>query len=267
MTKDRSLHKTSSYLGLTALCLTVATACTDPTGTFSGSSLKAQIPATASKDQGKTEYFAVQNSDSCSTCHGAQGQGTDRGNALVNCQNCKGSFDDLRDHIHFSMPEQDWRLCDEENSCAENTAAFILCTFNPDHTEGCPPPAEAVIPGPEAAKPEMLARGRDEYKTPDPWYSCSTCHGENGAGSYSLISSQGGCGNCNGTFEELANYIATDMPPIPFGLDPESCSDTNNSTCATDSAAYIFCCFNPGLADGCPTLDYSVFTECLQPQP
>jgi mono/diheme cytochrome c family protein len=239
------------------LCISASTACTDSTGTFSGSSLKAQIPATAKPNQGLAEYSQIQESgDSCASCHGAQGLGVpNRGNSLVGCETCKGGFETLQNKIHYSMPEQDWRLCDDTGDCAENTAAYIFCSFNPELAEGCPAPAEAVIPDPPSplTKMDMLAMGKASYETPAPNFSCMSCHGENGAGSYNLISSEGGCGSCDGTFDVLADYIAASMPPITFGLDPNSCNDTNSS-CATDTAAYIFCCFNPGLADGCPVL-------------
>ena len=234
------------------LCISASTACTDSTGTFSGSSLKAQIPATAKPNQGLAEYSQIQESgDSCASCHGAQGLGVpNRGNSLVGCETCKGGFETLQNKIHYSMPEQDWRLCDDTGDCAENTAAYIFCSFNPELAEGCPAPADAVIPDPPSplTKMDMLEMGRASYETPA--NSCPTCHGENGAGLYNLISSEGGCGNCNGTFDVLSDYIAGFMPTF----NPGSCNDTAISSCATDTAAYIFCCFNPGLADGCPVL-------------
>ncbi len=254
------MSKRSSFfpIGIVMLCLTASIACTDSTGNYSGGSLKAQVPATANPSQGATEYSQIQGSDSCASCHGAQGLGTSRGNPLVGCEACNRGFDTLQDKIHFSMPEQDWRLCDDTDNCAENTAAYIFCQFNPELAEGCPAPAEAVIPDPPSplTKMDMLAMGKASYEAPDPSFSCMSCHGENGASlvfSQGLIFSQGGCGSCDGTFDDLSNYIAASMPPITFALDPSRCDDTNSS-CATDTAAYIFCCFNPGLADGCPVL-------------
>ncbi|MEO2163403.1 MAG: hypothetical protein ABGY29_12835, partial [bacterium] len=139
-------------------------------------------------------------------------------------------------------------------NCAENTAAYIFCSFNSELAEGCPPPAEAVIPDPPSplTKLDMLTMGKDSYGTDQNPGLCSGCHLANGSfpGGRNLISSRGGCGNCDGTFDDLSDYIATSMPTF----NPSSCDDTAPSSCATDTAAYIFCCFNPGLADGCPIL-------------
>ena len=215
-----------SPIGLVMLCLTVSIACTDSTGTFSGGSLKAQVPATASQASGLASYET-----DCSRCHGAQGLGTPAGNPLKDCQSCTGTFANLQARIHLTMPEGNPAGC--EDTCAENTAAHILCAFNPEHTDGC----KIVIPG--TASPGL---GSISYNQ-----QCQLCHGNQGqgvtVGEFVLGPSLANCPSCTTGFAALQAEIENTMPQ-------------NNATmcqgeCAENTAAYILCEFNPELADGC----------------
>jgi len=90
----------------------------------------AQIPVTADLLAGQASYDAL-----CSACHGASGAGG-AAPALVGCANCQGSFEDLETKINDSMPPFSPGSC--FGPCAENTAAYIFCAFNPGLAEGCP---------------------------------------------------------------------------------------------------------------------------------
>ena len=71
---------------------------------------------------------------------------------------------------------------------------------------------------------------------------CASCHGIDGGGSL-FGSSLVGCPHCRSSFEALASKIHGAMPP----LGPATCV----GTCAADTAAYILCALNPGVAEGC----------------
>ncbi len=228
------MSKRSSLLpiGLVMLCLAASIACTDSTGNYSGGSLKAQVPAEASQASGAADYNAA-----CSGCHGAQGLGTSAGNSLRDCQSCTGTFANLQDRIHVTMPEGSPAGC--EDACADDTAAHILCAFNPEHADGC----KTVIPG--TASPGL---GSVSYNQ-----QCQLCHGNQGLGvtvvdpltdeEFVLGPSLANCPSCTTGFAALQAEIENTMPQ-------------NNATicqgeCAENTAAYILCEFNPGLADGC----------------
>ncbi|HIF95548.1 MAG TPA: cytochrome c, partial [Myxococcales bacterium] len=90
------MGKLSSFsLGFMLLCLTAAITCTDSTGTFSGSSLTAQVPAEvpaeANLSDGRDRYSLA-----CASCHGPAGGGTALGNSLQGCESCRQSFDELQ---------------------------------------------------------------------------------------------------------------------------------------------------------------------------
>ena len=51
------------------------------------------------------------------------------------CATCQGTFETLESKIHTTMPQFNSPAC--QGACAENTAAYIFCEFNPNLAEGC----------------------------------------------------------------------------------------------------------------------------------
>ena len=208
----------------------LAVGCSDVTSQYdSGGSQKTQVPAAANLTSGSTQYLGQ-----CASCHAADGSGTALGNSLVACESCQESFEKLVARIHATMPQGSPATCADTDNCARNTAAHILCSFNPDEAEGCGEASTATAIIPATAD---LTQGAADYAL-----QCAGCHRPDGnaPGSRNLI----GCNACQGTFEALESKIELTMPP-PFGT---SCT----GECAENTAAHIFCAFNPGLADGCP---------------
>ena len=232
--REHSLGKLSSLsLGFLLLCLTAAITCTDSTGTFSGSSLTtrvpAEVPAVANLSDGRDRYSLA-----CASCHGPAGKGTPLGNSLQGCESCRQNFDELRRRIHATMPATDPGACSDVDNCPRDTAAHILCQFNPDLAEGCSDAfSKAEVP-PTA----NLTTGAAEYTA-----NCAFCHGASGEGSAFYPGSLVDCEVCKGTFEGLQNKIHFAMPPT----NSASCVDD----CAENTAAHILCQFNPDLAEGC----------------
>lgn len=220
---------------LCALCLATALACTDSTGQYSGSSQKAQVPAAANLTSGIASY-----ANECAVCHAADGSGMSSGafvgNPLKDCESCRAGFDALQSRIHATMPERDPAACRANDSdvCARDTAAHILCAFNPDLAEGCELASTKAVVPPEANK----NRGATLYRT----QFCQFCHGPQGEGT-AFGSDLTNCQVCRGAFGGLQSKIHTTMPPSA----PNSC--TND--CAMDTAAHVLCAFNPQLAEGC----------------
>jgi hypothetical protein len=112
-----------------------ALACSD---SESGGSPKAQVPVTKDLAAGQTSYDTL-----CMGCHGATGMGA-TAPALVDCSRCSGTFAALQDYITAAMPPANPAVCTDTapgmtdpGNCAENTAAHIFCSFNPDNAEGC----------------------------------------------------------------------------------------------------------------------------------
>ena len=73
---------------------------------------------------------------------------------------------------------------------------------------------------------------------------CQGCHGVDGTGSIngpSLVGSSYVMGN----FAAMQTKITDTMPPGGAS----ACDDSDG--CSANVAAYIFCSFNPGVADGC----------------
>ena len=204
--------------------------CSDVASQYdAGGSQKSQVPAAANLTSGSSQYLGQ-----CASCHAADGSGTALGNSLVACESCQQDFDQLVARIHATMPQGLPAACDDSDHCARDTAAHILCSFNPDAAEGCGEASTATAIIPATAD---VAQGMTDYTL-----QCAGCHRANGAGpgARNLI----GCNSCQGTFEALETKILLTMPP-PFGA---GCT----GACAENTAAYIFCAFNPGLADGCP---------------
>jgi len=82
-----------------------------------------------------------------------------------------------------------------------------------------------------------VARGASQYAS-----VCASCHGIDGGGS-PFASGLVGCPHCRSSFEALESKIHGAMPPLV----PATCV----GTCAADTAAYILCALNPGVAEGC----------------
>ncbi|MDG2333379.1 MAG: cytochrome c [Myxococcota bacterium] len=114
---------------LLVLTLVSLASCSDSN---SGSShTKAQIPVTADLASGRADYEGR-----CLTCHGVAGNAPAPRNLIGDeCILCQGAFEPLEDYIRDFMPQTDPLSC--VGACAENTAAYILCEFNPTLTEGC----------------------------------------------------------------------------------------------------------------------------------
>lgn len=94
-----------------------------------------------------------------------------------------------------------------------------------------------------------LAAGQATYDT-----MCMGCHGATGMGG-ATAPALVGCSRCSGTFAALQDYITAAMPPMP-PFDPANCVDANPGAsdplnCAENTAAHIFCSFNPSNAEGC----------------
>ena len=203
--------------------------CSDIASQYSGGSQKSQVPAAANLTSGANQYVGQ-----CASCHGADGSGMVLVNSLQTCESCQGTFESLVARIHATMPQDSPAACEDSDNCARDTAAHVLCSFNPDLVEGCGQASTATAIIPASAD---LGQGMTDYTL-----KCATCHRADGAapGFRNLI----GCNACQGTFEALEAKIQITMPP-PFGA---GCT----GACAENTAAYIFCSFNPGLADGCP---------------
>ena len=214
-----------------ALALLSLVACSDSLGSNSGSStVKAQVPATANLSTGLARY-----STDCASCHGPSGLGTASGNSLTNCESCEGSFDALDVRIRATMPQGNPAACEDTDGCARDTAAYILCAFNPDHAEGCDGAiSNAVVPA-----TANLTSGEAQYDT-----GCAFCHGANGSGT-AFGSDLTSCQVCGGDFEDVENKIHTTMPPP----NPAACADAD--ACAENTAAFVLCSFNPSITDGC----------------
>lgn len=202
--------------------------CSDIASQYSGGSQKSQVPAAANLTSGANQYVGQ-----CASCHGIDGSGiATLGNSLLACESCQGTFEQFVARIHATMPQGSPTDCGESDNCARDTAAYVLCSFNPDLVAGCP---TATIPG-----TADLGQGMTLYDQ-----QCGFCHIADGSGS-PLGPPLQNCNNCQTTFEALEDLIRDTMPAVPFS--PTGCVDS----CAEDTAAYIFCSFNPGLADGCP---------------
>jgi len=235
--RQDSVNRNPSPIALfLMLCLLCTLACSDSMGSGSGGSgdgPKAQVPAEADLNTGLATY-----STTCATCHGAAGHGTPKGNSLWDCESCKGSFDALQDRVLITMPENNPDACADGDGCARDTAAYILCEFNPDHAEGCTwtPP----VTGPTVPASADLVSGQASYDA-----GCEFCHGVSGEGSL-FGTDLTACQVCTGTFEAVQDTILLTMPKG----NPGACTDADS--CAENTAAYILCAFNPGLAQGCP---------------
>jgi len=116
---------------LFTLVLLTPVACSDSN---SGSStMKAQIPVTANLATGRISYEA-----GCLGCHGVAGDAAPPRNLIGDeCIECQGPFEGLEDYIRDFMPQGNPAGCVDTDACAENTAAYILCEFNPTLAEGC----------------------------------------------------------------------------------------------------------------------------------
>ena len=88
------------------------------------------VPVSADPVSGGAQYAA-----DCAFCHGASGDGTASGSPLVGCLNCQSTFEALENKIQATMPPTDPGAC--VDACAADTAAHILCSFNPGLAEGC----------------------------------------------------------------------------------------------------------------------------------
>ena len=88
------------------------------------------VPVSADPVSGGAQYAA-----DCAFCHGASGAGTASGSPLVGCLNCQSTFEALENKIQATMPPTDPGAC--VDACAADTAAHILCSFNPGLAEGC----------------------------------------------------------------------------------------------------------------------------------
>ncbi len=97
---------------------------------------KIVVPATADLAAGQVSYDAL-----CLGCHLADGMGTSAGRNITDIAaydygtGSGYTFGSLQGKIHTTMPQIDPTLCIDD--CAENTAAHVMCTFNPDVAEGC----------------------------------------------------------------------------------------------------------------------------------
>jgi len=214
---------------LAGFFLAIVLGCADSDGQFVGSSQKAQVPTVANLTSGLSNY-----SNSCAGCHSADGSGTAQGNALVNCESCRAGFDDLARRIHATMPEGDPTLCEDtqSNSCARDTAAHILCSFNPELAEGCDEAISLAVVPPEADR----VAGETSYQQ-----NCFFCHGPTGTGNPPFGTDLTNCQVCDGGFDALESKILHTMPPGA----PTNCS----GECALDTAAHVLCAFNPDLVD------------------
>ncbi len=204
--------------------------CSDIASQYSGGSQKSQVPAAANLTSGANQYVGQ-----CASCHGADGSGTPLVNSLQACESCQGTFESLVARIHATMPQGSPTACEDSDNCARDTAAHVLCSFNPDLVEGCGEASTATAIIPASAD---LGQGMTLYGQ-----QCGICHAANGSGTPVGPPLQN-CNTCQATFEALESKIQNTMPP-PSGA---GCT----GACAENTAAYIFCSFNPGLADGCP---------------
>lgn len=192
----------------------------------------AVVPPEADRVQGEESYAQ------CQFCHGVEGQGVEFngrvfGPPLTDCQVCQGSFEGLESYIHDTMPPSAETNC--SGQCALDTAAHVLCAFNPDlvDAESC----EILVPKAVIPASADLAAGAASYAA-----LCSQCHFADG----SFRLSGPSCLSCQGDFGVLSGRIHISMPPPA----PALCSLGNS--CAENVAAYVFCEFNPERAEGCP---------------
>jgi len=147
------------------------------------------------------------------------------------------TYDSLVSKITDTMPKGAPQVCVGE--CAENTAAAILCDFNPSVTDDCDR-ADTDIVVSAAANVEA---GQISYDV-----LCVDCHLADGTGTspgrdltdlmvYDYETDSGY------TFRSLEAKIADTMPRGNEG----ACV----GECATNTAALILCAFNPEISEGC----------------
>jgi len=135
------------------------------------------------------------------------------------------------------MPKSFPAAC--EGDCAEDTAALVLCNFNPEVADGCSEVATSIVVPPAAD----LETGQTSYDS-----MCASCHLAAGTGSspsrdltdilpYDYATDSGY------TFNSLTAKIQDTMPKNG----PTACQNE----CAVNTAALVLCSFNPDVAEGC----------------
>ena len=206
----------------------------------SGNPLTVTVPATASLNSGQASYDV-----GCAGCHNTDGTGGIGPPALTNItpyDPATGngySFDSLTEKIHATMPPAPFSSSACEDDCAEDTAAVILCSFNPMVAEGCSDAATGIVV-PATAD---LDAGHTSYHS-----FCEGCHLESGMGTnpsrdltdivpYLSDPAKGY------TFDSLTAKIRDTMPKTG----PAACVDD----CAVNTAAHVVCEFAPDSAEGC----------------
>ena len=224
--------KNSTLRGAVVIGLVVLTGAFGCSDSDTGSNDLISVPASANLTSGQESYDA-----SCVGCHLADGTGSGGVNDITKedpVAMTGYTFASLQGKIHTTMPQFDPTLCIDD--CAENTAAMILCNFNPMVAAGCGQ-ADTKIVVPATAD---LAAGQASYDT-----LCLGCHLADGTGRGGVndITPYDYAMDSGYTFASLQGKIHTTMPQ----LDPTLCIDD----CAENTAAHVMCTFNPDVAEGC----------------
>lgn len=181
----------------------------------------------------------------CQGCHMADGTGTSPSRDLTDisltvAETGSGAytFDSLVAKINDTMPRGGAEFC--EDDCAEDTAAVILCNFNPGVSGDCGDSSTDIVVPEEAD----LVAGQSSYDT-----YCVGCHRSDGSGSNpgrdlrDLVPYDYGTGS-GYTFDSLVAKINDTMPPSG----PVACQ----GDCAVNAASVILCSFDSEIAGGCP---------------
>lgn len=228
MEVKKCIRRGITLLGLSSFA--VLGACSDGDSGSSGN------PLTVSPAANLTS--AQDNYDSlCVSCHLADGTGTTGDRDLTDITPQRYSLASLEAKIRDTMPQSFPPAC--EGDCAEDTAALVLCNFNPEVTDGCSEVATAIVVPPAAD----LTAGAASYGS-----MCAGCHLADGTGSspsrdvtdilpYDYATDSGY------TFDSLTAKIHDTMPKAS----PATCQND----CAIDTSAHILCSFNPDVAEGC----------------
>ncbi|MFP6629154.1 MAG: c-type cytochrome [Myxococcota bacterium] len=225
---------------MTPPVLNIVVADIDGDSGSSGNPLTVTVPATANLNSGQASYKV-----GCAACHNTDGTGGIGPPALTNItpyDPATGngySFDSLTAKIHATMPPLPFSSSACEDDCAEDTAALILCSFNPMVAEGCSDAATGIVV-PATAD---LTAGQSRYAS-----QCQGCHRADGMGPtnrnltdivpYRSNPAKGY------TFDSLTAKIRDTMPKTS----PPACV----GDCAVNTAAHILCELVPDSAEGCP---------------
>jgi mono/diheme cytochrome c family protein len=232
--------KNSTLRGAVVIGLVVLTGGFGCSDSDTGSNDLISVPASANLTSGQESYDA-----SCVGCHLADGTGSNSFRDLTDITKedpaampvTGYTFASLQAKINDTMPAGNAAAC--EGDCAENTAAMILCNFNPMVASGCGQ-ADTKIVVPATAD---LEAGEASYAA-----SCQTCHLANGMGTNpgqnltDIAAFDYGSGS-GYTFASLQAKVHDTMPPPT----PTLCE----GDCAQNTAAHIMCTFNPDVAEGC----------------